>query len=271
MLSININTTACVRFSNILEKLHKSALPIAIRTTLNSAAFDVKKNTMPVEAQHAFLNRQKNFFKANSRVEMAQGFDIKKMEATVGFVENRLNNKSHNYAVKELEQQEHGGKIGHKTFIPMRAARVGGAGITKSAFRLSQMKAKIVNAKTVKSISSKNKKQKLIRAAIIAKKTGGSNAFVLGDSKSGGSQTLFKVERLNISKSSYTFAGGGKTVRGSKLDIKLIPVFDVKKGRSISVQKTEFMKTASLNSAKKLNHYYFENAKKQIKKYTGKV
>lgn len=268
---ININTNSIVHLTNILEKMHKSALPVAIRTSLNSAAFDVKKTTMPQEAQSTFLKRQKNFFKANSRVEMAQGFSINKMQASVGFFENKLNNKSTNYAVKDLEQQEHGGKITNKTFIPMRNARVGGSGITKAANRLSSMTNKIINSNKVNSIHGRNKKQKLIRAAIIAKKTGGNNAMVMGPEKSNGSQTLFRVDRLNISKSTYTFAGGGKTLRGSKLDIKLTPLFQVKKGRTITVQKTDFMQHASITSHKKLEHFYITNATKQINKYAGKL
>ncbi|KKL54819.1 hypothetical protein LCGC14_2261580, partial [marine sediment metagenome] len=83
---LNVNTDKVVVFSNKLEKLHRSAFPIAIRGALNNAAFDVKKNTMPVSAEKEFTIRRKNFFKANSRVNMAKGFNVRTMQAMIGFV-----------------------------------------------------------------------------------------------------------------------------------------------------------------------------------------
>jgi hypothetical protein len=81
----DINTKAVVIFTNKLEKFRKSALPAAIRNTLNSAAFDVKQKTMPVSAEKNFVRRKPNFFKANSKVVMAQGREVKGLKAIVGF------------------------------------------------------------------------------------------------------------------------------------------------------------------------------------------
>ena len=43
---LNVNTDAVVALTNKLEKLHRSAFPVAVRSTLNSAAFDMKKDTI---------------------------------------------------------------------------------------------------------------------------------------------------------------------------------------------------------------------------------
>ena len=43
-MQLNINSDAVVKFTNKLEKMKKFDLPIAIRVTLNDAAFDVKQN-----------------------------------------------------------------------------------------------------------------------------------------------------------------------------------------------------------------------------------
>jgi len=262
---LNINTDATVRMTATLEKLHKSALPIAIRTALNSAAFDVKLNTMPKEAGKAFLQRQKNFFKANSKVEQAQGFNINKMKSIVGFFENKLVNQATNYAVKELEQQEYGGSIGHKSFIAMQQARRGGNGLVKKEFRLTQIEKKIINAKKVTSVSSRNRKQKFIRAAIKAREVNGNDAYVLGNSTNG-VQTLFKVQELWTGTRS-----ANQTAASRKLMIKLIPIYRVKKGRAVEVHKTNFMHRASLGSAVKIENFYIKEAKKQILKYAGKL
>ena len=75
-MKLNIKSDAIVKHVNTLEKMHKSALPLVIRQTLNSAAFDVKKVTMPKEASANFDKRNPNFFKANSKVDQAKGFNI---------------------------------------------------------------------------------------------------------------------------------------------------------------------------------------------------
>jgi len=121
---LDINTDAVVVFTNKLEKLRKSALPNAIREALNSAAFNVKQDTMPKSAAQRFTQRTPNFFKANSRVDMAKGWDIKSMQAIVGFTNEHLKIPGTNYAIADLEQQEYSGKISAKTFIPLKGARI---------------------------------------------------------------------------------------------------------------------------------------------------
>jgi len=51
-MQFNINTDAAVVLTNELEKLHRSRLPNAIRGTLNSVAFDVKKHTLHKITKH---------------------------------------------------------------------------------------------------------------------------------------------------------------------------------------------------------------------------
>jgi hypothetical protein len=79
---------------------------------------------MLASADKHFEKRSPNFFRANSKVEKATGWDVKSMRATVGFVSHNL--KYNNEAVRELEQQEHGGSIDHRTFVPLDDARKGG-------------------------------------------------------------------------------------------------------------------------------------------------
>lgn len=238
---LDINTDAVVEFTNKLEKIRKSALPVAIRQSLNSAAFDVKQNTMPAEAKSNFVNRSKNFFKANSKVEQAQGFNVNTMKATVGFIDKNLVGSS-NYAVKDLEQQEHGGKISNKSFIPTKDARGGNAKrLVKPMNRLSSIN-NIVDAKRAKGV---NKGQRFIKSAVYAGKGG----YVLGEKN--GSVILWRVNSLN------------RTRKGS---FKLTALYSYKKKRGVKVSKTEFMKTASLQSGGKIQKYFREAAQKQIDK-----
>mgnify|MGYP000548203738 CR=1 FL=1 len=117
----NIDTDETVVFANKLERLHRAAFPNAIRGTINAMAFDVKKNTMP-KSSLRFVNREKNFFKANSRVDMARGFDTNNMEARVGFV--AAGNVENKKSIEDLEAQEHGGVVGGRRYIPINGARI---------------------------------------------------------------------------------------------------------------------------------------------------
>lgn len=239
---ININTDAAVIFTNQLEKMSRSALPVAVRGTLNKAAFNTKKITMPEEAASSFEKRSPNFFKANSRVEMATGFNISSMKATIGFVSDNLKGQN-NYAVENLEQQEHGGAIRKRAFIPMNQARAGNShskNVRPNA-RLSALK-KIVNARDAKGVNSR---QKFIKSAIYAGKGG----LVLASSN--GRTILWRVNSLKKTK-------GGK--------LKLTPLYTFRQNRSISVKKTSFMRKSSIKSAANLEKYFIAEAERQLKK-----
>lgn len=236
-MKLNINTDAAVRFTNELEKMHKKHLPSAVRGALNDAVYDVKTNTMPKTADKTFTNRQPNFFKANSRFENAKGFDLKSMKATVGFVEGGLKG-GNNYSVKDLEQQEDGGVINRKSFIPLIAARVGNSPNkpVRANARLSAIN-KIID---VRNITAKTKQGRFVKAVVQAGKGG----FVLSG------KTLWKIDSFKKVK--------GKTV------YKKTALYTFRKGRKVSVGSTNFMKKSSIESAKNLDDYYIKQAKRQI-------
>lgn len=242
-MKLNVNTNAVVKFSRDLQRLHRSAFPSAIRGALNKTAFDVKTNTMPTSANKTFVNRSPNFFKANSKVEVATGFNINSMKSKVGFIESKLKG-SNNYAIDDLEKQEEGGSIGGKSFVPLDTARKSGYKTAiKNNFRLTNIN-KISKARNSK---GNNKKQKFIKAVIKA----GRGGFVLG----GSNQILFKIERLSIKK---------------KFKVKLLPLYRFKRNGKIKVKPTHFMETASNVSHNKIEKYYIEEAKFQINKYMKK-
>ncbi len=245
-MKLNINTDAVVRHTNTLEKLHRSALPVAVRTALNSAAFDVKQNTLLKQTDKDFTIRQKNFFKANSKVEQAQGFDLRNMMATVGMVEGSLKGGS-NYAVKDLEQQEEGGTIIGKSFIPLLSSRTGNS-MAKAVRPMNRLSAinKIVNYKNAKGV---NDKQKFVKSVYHA----GVGGYVIGKVKD--KEILWRVNSLNKSS-------GGK--------FKLTALYSFHKKRSVRVHNRNFMENASLTSAKSIEKYFIEAAEKQIAKYANK-
>lgn len=243
-MQLNINTNEVVKFTVKLERLRASALPNAIRGTLNDAAFDVKQKTMPVQAQAEFINRTPNFFKANSRVEMATGFSVNTMKATVGFFSNNLRGDN-NYAVKDLEQQEYSGSIDKKSFIPLDPARKSGhTSLVKPANRLTAIK----NIVVAKNMGAGSKKQQFIKAIYKA----GAGGYVLG-SNIKGENTLWRVDSIDPNPEAKRFS--------------LTPLYDFRKARKVKVGEKMFMRTASLNSANKLNKFYIAQANFQIKRY----
>lgn len=239
---LNINTDELVKHTARLEKIHRSALPAAVRGALNDAVFDVKTNTMPKKADQTFEKRAPNFFKANSKFEKADGFNINAMKATVGFVDNKLQG-SNNYSVRDLEEQEYGGSIDKKSFIPTVFARAGGStkGLVRANARLSRIK-KIIKSKNS---DGKNKREKFVIAAAVAGKGG----FVLHDG------ILFRID--TAPKSSL------KT-RGSTFNAT--PLYSFKEGRKAKVKQTKFMRTASEQTAQKMDMYYIKHAERQINK-----
>jgi hypothetical protein len=252
----NINTKACVVLANKLEKFRKSALPNAVRNTLNSAAFDVKQKSMPVSSKKHFVNRKENFFKANSKVVMAQGYNIKAMRSTVGFV--HTNAKYNNYAVDELEQQEFSGSIPKRSLVPFDQARSGGehSGQILPTNRLHQLK--IIDAAK---IPGRSKKQQFIIAALIAKNkwpmtvAGAGKTAVQGtfDGKNG-SRTVFRINSV-------------KRKKGGKWEIDKTRLYSVKTGRSVRINKaTHFMREASYISAGKMNMMFRKEAMRQFQR-----
>ena len=250
-MKLNIDSSATRRFTEQLKKLPKTAIAIAVKETLNKAAFDVKLVTMPKESKKKFVNRRQNFFKANSKAEGQKRLGpIGSMKSTVGFYENKLSIKTTNFAVKDLEQQERGGNIDGKSFIPLKQARKGGVnnGDIRPNSRLTNIrkKAKIVPSNKIK---GKNHKQRIIVGAVLAGKGG---FFITGEKR-----TMFRVDSLSRAN--------------KKLKFKITPLYSYKKGRSVSVKKTNFMKQSSLTSAHKMEMWYIAAAEKQIKYWANKA
>ncbi|MFN8317156.1 MAG: hypothetical protein U0T32_11985 [Chitinophagales bacterium] len=241
-MQLNINTDAIVKFTNVLEKMHKSALPNAVRGALNAAVFDIKTNTMPSSASKTFVNRQPNFFKANSRFENAKGSSIGSMKASVGFVSSGLKGEN-NFSVEDLEEQEYGGTIERKSFIPTVFARNNKSlnGLVRANARLSAIR-KIANAKNM---SGKNDRQRFVLAAASVGKGG----LVLYKN------ILWRID--SAPKSNIKF---------KRTDIKQTPLYSFKQGRSVKVKATEFMKSATLVSAEKLGSHFIKEAERQMEK-----
>lgn len=252
----DIDSGASSKFTKTLGKMRKSALPVAVRSTLNSVAFDVKQNTMPKRAASTFEKRHTGeFFKANSGVDMAKGFLINDMKSTVGFHDHKLRGQ-HNYSIKDLEDQEYGGDIGHRDFRALTTARSGKSRPVRPQNRIELIKAQTNNFQNViqaPMVKSPNAKQRFIRAAFVAKQNN-EDAYVMSDMTKNGKQILWRIDSIT------------SDIKTKKLNIKATPLYSYKKNNDWGVKGTAFMRKSSMESAKKMEGFYGVHAQKQIDK-----
>jgi hypothetical protein len=241
-MKVVANIKPLAGLSKGFEGLHKSAFPVAVRGVLNSLAFDMKQNTLLKSAKLSFVERQPNFFKATSRVEKANGFDVNSMKATVGFI-------GKNQAIDDLEKQERGGSIGGRSFVPMDTARTSGSPKKKikPAARLTNIQ-KIIVARNSK---GKNRREKFTKAAIHA----GMGGFVLSETLKGES-VLFRINSL-------------KRV-GKDTKINSTPLYSYDKGRIVNVDATGFVLKAQTKTMVNVVPLFVKEAQKQFAKVRKK-
>ena len=135
----------------------------------------------------------------------------------------------------------------------MDRARVGNSP-NKVVRRTASMQA--INGKRITQTnrrSAKNKKQQFIRAAIYAQTKG--DGLVLAHRTGNGGRTLFRVDRL------------AQNIRSRKLQLKLTPLYNVKKGRKVDVKATHFMEEATNHTMKKVEKIFKENSEFQFQKH----
>lgn len=243
-MQFNVDTNAVIKFTNELEKLNHSAFPNAVRGTLNGLALDVKKRTMPLMVEKEFTQRRKTFFKANSRVEFARGFNLNTMQSEVGFIDYKA--KGNRKAIDELEQQEHGGKIKDRELIPLDKARISGSR-AKNVRTKNRLKGKTIIK--VSGQPGRNYKHKFHNAIIRA----GIGGYIQG------TKVVSRVK--NIQK-----------VRNGRFRWKfdLENLYFVNNKKTIDIEKTNFMRKASEMSLKKGNEIYFKEAERQFDRHFSK-
>lgn len=243
MAIININTDAVVAYTNKLEKLHRSDLPIAIRNALTKAALLTKKESLLKITRETFVNRNKTFFKAKSKFLPAKGFNIDGMKATIGMSDLRISSNDH--AVRNLEKQEHGGSIGGRSFIPTDDARVGKSRTKNVAPRNRLNKIGIKNVLRVGRSVGKNRDQRFIKTVLLAKRKFGARAYVLTR------KILFRVDSVST---------------GGRLKFKITRLYSFKRSRSVRVKPTNFMLRSAKIQGNKMDILYKREAEKRIKK-----
>lgn len=262
-MHININTSAVVAFTNKLEKMHKAALPVAVRETLSRTALNVKQQTMPASAEKSFVNRRnKNFFKANSRVEFAKGYNISTMRAIVGFTPHTAQYNSE--AVQELQQQEYGGTIDDRDYIPLNGARSGGNKTpVRPQNRLKQIKSETGGLGNIVDATKGSRRQFVKKAMGVGSWANSASTVNNWTASKRSVQGGYIIGGFHGKKILYRVSGIERIGRNTK--IKTTPLYSYKKGRSVGIDEdTHFMRTASLRSASNMHKIFIQEAEKQF-------
>jgi len=170
MASFSVNMDEVVKFTAKLEKLNRTAFPMAVRSTLNDVAFKTKE-LAPKIAEKNFTVRKKTLFKAFTTVNKASGYNVNQMKSETG-----INVAKGSKVAEGLEKQETGGTIQGRKLIAHDKARIGGS----SAKRLKR-----------------RHQFKNISIARPGRKVPGGKYILI---KSGGRGTVFLIKKLKASR-----------------------------------------------------------------------
>lgn len=221
-----------IDFSFKLNKIHRAALPNAVRFTLTDAAKDVKFKTLIKSANKFFDVKKRNFFRAFSAYKPATGFDISKMASVAGMTKGK-SPTSKSVASTEIGQQQFAGTIENKSFMPAKNQKTP-KGTVKKAYK-DLRKIKPIVTKKGKSFFPDVEKARKTNTPLLIKKN---NKGI-----------LVKV---------------GK----SKKKLKTTPIASYEKDRKINLVKARpFLNYAAKESGKKLNTFFKKNAEKQIARF----
>lgn len=223
--AFNIDAREVVELTNKLEKLHKSALPVTVRTTLDDAAKDAKFNQVERAFKEQFIIRRPTFIKSQTVYNRSMNtFNINQMESSMGVAESRK-------ASKGLEKQETGGQISGRDYIPTNLARVSKNYKRRVSRSYYRSKMKVRNTQPITQIKD------LIPAAY---------------SEGVGSVFLYKGVLIQI-----------KSLKEGAM--KFVNLYAVEPGRSVGVKSRPYISVAGERSSQKIPRIYKRNALRKIK------
>lgn len=227
--------------ANKLERLNRSALPVAIRQTLNDAAFDVKTRSLQESANKNFIRRSPTFFKAFSGVNKAAGYNINSMQASVGMTDQ--GKASARTAVSHMDIQEQGGAI--KTGADYLAASRGGNNASKVRRSNYFDKSKLISGNLTRPGTAKSN---FIAMAFMAKQL---KKNISINANSG---------RYLISVSNITKTRDGAVKINSKLLMK------DRSGKPAVINATHFSREAAASTLTKMTGFFIKEAQKQFER-----
>lgn len=112
----NLNNHEVVELANRLEKLHKSAAPVAVRQTLNTVAFIGRRESLKRFGKDNII-RNRLFIRSHNIVNRSPNtFEISKMNSEFGIIKNK------SFAGNNMDDLEFGASITNRD-MPTRSTR----------------------------------------------------------------------------------------------------------------------------------------------------
>jgi hypothetical protein len=244
-VQINVDSSAMSVHTQNMRNINRTALPVAIRNTLNDAAFYDKKTAFPNSAQESFSKiKNKTFFKKFSGVEKARGYNINQMHSSMGMTD--LGTRSARDAVENMSIQERGGVV-NDGFAYLSAAR-GGRENGKVRKANYYDRSKVISGRSKAGRNKGTNKSKFIARAFKAKK----------EKK----PMFFNSMKGNFLVSVKSIKRDGRTK--VKIDFKLL--MKERSHKPSKIKATHFAEKAGQNASKKIVDFYNIQAERQIKR-----
>ena len=245
---LNVNTDANIILTAKLERLNKQAFPAAVRSTLNDAAFAMKKGNILESARRNMTVRNPSFFRKFTGVNRATGWDVDSMSSQVGFINTDPNKQKGRKAIEGMEHNEVGGSDATGAMYLAKART------SNTLKKLVRRKARFDKGNVAKGTSSKMRSKKLANVQnMVASVQENSPTFIET------SKGKFLVQVTSISSKSV---GKGK----GKLDIKLTFLMRSRKQNVAHAKATHFNREAALKTQKQMEVFYAKNAEYQFQK-----
>ncbi len=245
MAVFDVNMDKVVGLTAKLERLHKSAFPVAVRSTLNDAAFDTKRNVPKVAAQK-FTTRQKSFFRAFSIVDKATGWNVNNMKSVTG-----INAKKGNKVAEGLERQEFGGTLNTRKLLPMNSARISGSQ-SKRVQRNKQFR-NLGNTMRAKGRLRGGTKQSRFIAAVMKAKSENNQNVIISNGDHG---TLYRIRN-------------SRRLKNGNTKLRLTPLYHYRESDQTKLDRSPFMAPSARMASKKMNDFYKKRAEQQFQRLLG--
>jgi hypothetical protein len=260
MADFQVNFKEMKGMEKSLNELDRSAIPVAIRQTLNDLAFEVRQVTLPEEYHKAMIAKGiQGRALVNSplfAVAKADGFDVDSMRSEMGA------EKGFGNIAQGMATQQAGANITDRGYIPVEGARSGNkktAAVKKSAY-LANIEGKLINPRRVsRRVAKGTKKSKTVAALIMAHKL---NKFFVGARVRG------KFGKDNIYERARPVRIDGKGDHREVSDYGNILVYAHK--RKVSNKASSFLSKAGVSAAAKLGEIHRRNIEKQMRRIIRK-
>ena len=178
VMSLKVDTTQFDAFSRDLKRLKETAVPFAVRNTLNDAAFDTMKRAK-ADVRNKMINRN-SWTVGSIQVAPTKSRDINQMQARVGSTEEYMRRQEFGHTETTK------GKYG--VSIPTTVASGEGKGVQPRK-RVVRMPNRVSSINISKSRATGNRQQRNFRLVKEAKASG--QQFIFMDT--GRRKGLFKV------------------------------------------------------------------------------